>query len=631
MQINISYDVEFDEILNKLKGRYPSELFDLEGIGKQLDINKFSREFFNCETTADVSVDANSNVDGKDIIAYNFELPKSFFRLNSYYLLWETLKKEHNLDYANDVIESQLNGNIYINDFTELKKPYCFNYSSYDIMLEGLPMIKKIKSVKPKYLYSFKSQLEQFVVLAANSTLGATGLADLFIVMSHYVDKMMVSKMDAGFTFNGATDVLQYVKETLVSFIYTINQPMRGNQSPFTNVSVYDKFFLEEMCGDYTFPDGSKPDIKTVQLVQKLFLEVMNEELKRTPVTFPVTTACFSVDDEGNIKDESFLKEIALANLEYGFINIYSGATSTLSSCCRLRSDNTNEYFNSFGAGSTKIGSLGVVTLNLPRIATQAQGDLRYFRNTLRSRVLDAGYINLAKREIIKKRIEEGNMPLYTLGYMDLSKQYCTCGLTGINEAVEIMGYDILTVEGQELVLEWLAIINETNAHMSKKAKVPFNSEQVPAESSSIKLAQKDTLLGMNGSEYPLYSNQFIPLTTSASMLDRIKLQGLFDKHFSGGAIAHINVEQKITEPKLIEELIKVCCKMGVVYWAINYNIQECENGCMGVGKSNKCSMCNGNVINNFSRIVGFLTNVKNWNKVRREADYPNRTWYKGL
>jgi anaerobic ribonucleoside-triphosphate reductase len=142
-------------------------------------------------------------------------------------------------------------------------------------------------------------------------------------------------------------------------------------------------------------------------------------------------------------------------------------------------------------------------------------------------------------------------------------------------------------------------------------------------------LAQKDELLKYNN-KYKIYSNQFIPLITKADMLDRIKLQGLFDKHFSGGAIAHINVETPIQDEQQIVDLIKTCAKMGVVYWAINYNLQECEKGHMSVGRGNQCSICGSEIINNYTRVVGFLTNTKNWHKIRRERDYPNRQFYNG-
>jgi ribonucleoside-triphosphate reductase len=128
-----------------------------------------------------------------------------------------------------------------------------------------------------------------------------------------------------------------------------------------------------------------------------------------------------------------------------------------------------------------------------------------------------------------------------------------------------------------------------------------------------------------------MYSNQFIPLTTNADMLDRIKLQGIFDKKFTGGAICHINVETEIEDEQKIVDLIKYCAKQGVVYWAINYNLQECENSHLTVGRNQSCTICGKPIINNYTRVVGFLTNVKNWNPTRRTIDYPNRVFYKDV
>ena len=640
MFIKVSYDEDFDELMMHLRAKYGKKLFTLDGIGKQLDMNQFSREFFtNNTTTADISTDSNSNVDSKDVIAYNFELPKPFMRYNSYYVLWKKLKQLYGHVEANKIIEMQLTGDIYINDFSDIGRPYCFNYSVYDIMLQGLPMVKKIKSIAPKHLYAFKSQLEQFVVVASNSTLGATGLADIFIVMSHYVRKILKHKADAGFEFASEKACWNYVKENIVSFIYTINQPMRGNQSPFTNVSIFDRPFLDNMCdGSYKDLDGNDVDKDIVMKIQEIFLNVMNEELNRTPITFPVTTACFCVDDENNIIDEEFTQMIAEKNKNFGFINIYCGKSSTLSSCCRLRSDQENEYFNSFGAGSSKIGSLGVVTMNLPRLAVKsiknnkddAVGARCEFLNELRECVEDVGRINNAKRHIITKRIGNGNLPLYELGFMNLSKQYSTAGVTGLNEICELFDVDILESEGQEFILNCLEVINTTNDKLQKQYKAPHNCEQVPAENSSIKLATKDTMLGYNDAGYRLFSNQFIPLVTKADMLDRIRLQGLFDKHFSGGAIAHINIGQRIEDTQQIVDLIKSCAKAGVVYWAINYNIQRCVNDHMSVGMNGSCVVCGAEIKDNFTRVVGFLTNTKNWHQVRREDDYPERQFYGG-
>lgn len=166
----------------------------------------------------------------------------------------------------------------------------CFNYSMYDVCLFGLPMIKKITSVPPKTLFAFKSQVEQFVIHASNSTLGASGLADYLICMAWYVDKIEKNNFSDGkiklYPSKEAVDT--YVKENLISFIYTINQPLRSSQSPFTNVSIYDEYFLDELIKSYVFIDGTTPKKETVKRVQELYIDAMNEEQKRTPITFPV-------------------------------------------------------------------------------------------------------------------------------------------------------------------------------------------------------------------------------------------------------------------------------------------------------------------------------------------------------
>lgn len=131
--------------------------------------------------------------------------------------------------------------------------------------------------------------------------------------------------------------------------------------------------------------------------------------------------------------------------------------------------------------------------------------------------------------------------------------------------------------------------------------------------------------------QYDIYSNQFIPLIVKADMLDRIYLQGIFDSHFSGGAILHINCDTPIKDPKKIADLICSCAKQKVVYFAINYVLSECEDGHMTVTNGEICTICGKPIINKYTRVVGFLTNVKNWHKVRREKDFPNRQFYQDV
>ena len=429
------------------------------------------------------------------------------------------------------------------------------------------------------------------------------------------------------------------MESMLTGFIYRLNQPYRGSQSLFSNVSVYDSNFIDGMLEGDAYSiiiDDVKYSAKKeiVQKVQEIYLDIMNREMARKPITFPVTTACFSIDENNEIQDDAFLKFISEKNLKFGFINIYAGKSSTLSSCCRLRSERDNgEYFNSFGSGSTKIGSLGVATGNLPQLATICKGAENpsdEFLHRIKDLVLDCQLVNQAKRNIIKRTIKAGSQPLYSLGYMELKRQYSTFGVIGLYEALEILGYDIMTKEGQDYVLEILNVINTTNKELQDKYKAPQNCEQIPGENVSVKLAKKDRALGYND-KYTLYSNQFIPLIKRVNMFDRIAIQALFDKHFSGGAICHLNVNQEINDVDTMQNLIHSSVKEGVVYFAVNFVLQECENKHMFVGNVDTCPHCGGKIIGTFTRVVGFLTKVDNWIPERREVDFPNRQFYQNI
>ena len=635
-----SYKKDFKDLMLGLEKKYGADLIEENGIGSQLDISKSSKKFFKAFTTADVSVDANANVTDKSVISHKIETAKPFHLINSYYRLWKEIKKIETKEKADWIVESQIKGRMYINDFVGFSSAmaYCFNYSTYDTATMGIPSVFDGRggSEPPKNLMSFLGQIELFSLIAGNSTLGATGLADLLIVIAIYMDKMLQNKEDAHVPMVDDKACWQYMESMLTGFIYRLNQPYRGSQSLFSNVSVYDSNFIDGMLEGDAYSiiiDDVKYSAKKeiVQKVQEIYLDIMNREMARKPITFPVTTACFSIDENNEIQDDAFLKFISEKNLKFGFINIYAGKSSTLSSCCRLRSERDNgEYFNSFGSGSTKIGSLGVATGNLPQLATICKGAENpsdEFLHRIKDLVLDCQLVNQAKRNIIKRTIKAGSQPLYSLGYMELKRQYSTFGVIGLYEALEILGYDIMTKEGQDYVLEILNVINTTNKELQDKYKAPQNCEQIPGENVSVKLAKKDRALGYND-KYTLYSNQFIPLIKRVNMFDRIAIQALFDKYFSGGAICHLNVNQEINNVDTMQNLIHSSVKEGVVYFAVNFVLQECENKHMFVGNVDTCPHCGGKIIGTFTRVVGFLTKVDNWIPERREVDFPNRQFY---
>lgn len=636
MHIKLSYDQQFVDLIFHLKSKHGEEIFNMEGIGTEsLDLPKFAKKFFSIsddnKSVSDKSIDANANIsDNPTVINFTTEATKPFFKLNSYYKLWKESRKLYGISIANDLVESSIIGDTYINDSTNVLFSYCYNYATIDLANKGLPSVNKINSTPPKHIFSFFGQISNFIVIAANSTLGACGISDLLLTTSIYMDRILKTKKDSSFSFSTIDDCWNYLRENIISFIYIVNQNFRTNQSAFTNISVYDDVFLNTLIDSYKLViDGElyEAKIEIVKKVQEMYLDCFNDILRTTPCTFPVTTSCTAINDHGEVADKNFLRMIADKNQEFGFINVFSGKSSVLSSCCRLRSDKNNEYFNSIGGTSSKIGSLGVCTLNLPRLAFKYHDDEKTFFEKLRELVWKSQRINNAKRHILKKRIDQGNLPLYK-DFMSLDTQYCTVGVNGLYECITEMGYDILTDSGVDFQLKVINTINHENDLIAKHFKIPVNCEQIPGESVSIKLAKKDELMGLN-TKYEMYSNQFIPLTSEANMIDRIRLQGIFDQHFSGGSILHLNIGEKVSAANLYD-LMMTAISNGVVYFAVNYVLLQCENGHMTVGdnKTELCSVCRMPIENKFTRIVGFLTSTKTWHHTRRKVDFPNRKFY---
>lgn len=793
-----SFKPEFVKCLADIEREYGFDLFQLSGIGKQLDINWFAKQFFGKKTnTADVSVDSNSNVSLKNVVIWDNELAKPLKLISSYYRMWKGIKKKYGLEYANEAVRKQITGEIYINDFHSFASNlyYCYNYSTLDTAHKGIPVgIDAEKSDPTKYLNTFFEHLQLFMIASGASSLGAVGVSDLLITVSAYMKRILTVKGDQHVNFASEEDCWTYVKEKLTNFIYFLNQPNRIVQSLFSNVSIYDDHFLDSLIEYYFIEaDGTtyfaEKDI--VKRIQKIFIETMNEVMARRLITFPVVTACFSLDEERNIQDEKFLRWVLTVDQKYRFINLYAGATSTLSSCCftgeqpvrvklagsdtivtfetleemglkhgdhievygdngfnpakfvilprnerkiykiffsngkeltctedhifpttegdktakelnelfivakacpefydtltgetikikmitnvnnapdkvycvemddksnpyfilpngirvgncRLRSDKNNKYLsaytNSIGSPGVKIGSAGVVSQNLPRLATLAKGDLNTFKKLLGDNIRMSQRINGVKRGIIQKAIDAKMFPLYNLGYVDLRTQYSTTGVVGIYEALQILGYDIKTLEGEAIAEDILKYINEVTDEMSEEIKAPCNVEQIPAENVAVKLAKKDRLLGYND-KYDIYSNQYVPLKDmDADLFTRIRLVADLDKYMSGGSILHININEEVGDPETFVEMAKAMYKMGVVYFAYNKLLAFC-NDCDHTFTTDKetfdannvtCPECGSHNTECALRIVGFIRKFKSWSS-ERQAEGKQRKFYHSL
>ena len=298
--------------------------------------------------------------------------------------------------------------------------------------------------------------------------------------------------------------------------------------------------------------------------------------------------------------------------------------------CCRLRSDATKmkEFFNSLGSGGVKIGSHRVCTINLPRIAYNSK-DLNDFVEKLVYKMELARDILKEHRDLLQYEIDQGLLPLYTLGFMNLKTQFSTVGVIGFYEAMEILGYDMVEEKNLEIAKRVINVMNEKNDQFSEEDHVLYNLEQIPGESAAIKLAQKDNLIYGDGMKYQMYSNQFIPLVKPVPMSTRIKAQGVFDASMSGGSILHLNIAEKINSVEMLLTLMNYAVENNVVYFAPNYNMAICEDNHVNVGKMSVCQKCGKPIVRNMLRVVGFYTDVSNWKKERRGAiDYESRVFY---
>jgi len=550
MFIKQSYDEAFEHFILDMKDKYPNSLFQLNGIDNDvLDMTKFSQNYFLKKTVADASIDSNANVQINNVSTYKTEVHKGLDKLNSYYLLWKTARKLWNIKEANRLLEKEFNKELNIQDASHSYLSYCFAFDTYDLLVNGLPFVTNYPSDPPKHSDTFLQHTIQLIQYAAPQMMGATAIPNFLIIYAELLRQDSLNDKYPLPNYKTEEKLFSiYLKQRFQELVFLLNQPLRnGSQSTFTNITIFDSLFLKEMTNRYLIK-GNNIDFDFAMFIQKEFLKEFNSMMQKRITTFPILTAQFKKDDEGNIEDLDFLNFIAEMNMEFGHINIYSDKSLTaLSSCCRLINSiedliqvSKDENMNLIGGSSIKVGSFGVVTVNLVRIALLSKGNKDKFFELLKESACDAYKINHCRRLLIQNKIEQGQMPLYNFGFIDLNNQYSTLGINGFYEAVEIMGYDLakdnINREGIEFSIELFKILGEISEEKIRKYGYRFNQEQIPAEQTALKLAQADKIL-YKQEKYSIYGNQFVPLTHETSIYNRINLQAEFEKYFSGGCI----------------------------------------------------------------------------------------------
>jgi len=422
----------------------------------------------------------------------------------------------------------------------------------------------------------------------------------------------------------------------LQKMVHIYNNKFRvSSQSPFTNISLFDRNNLAKVWEDYYYPDGTQIDVEYVMHIQKIFGEwfAKGDPVSGLPYRFPVVTANIYVDENRNPVDEDFLDWLSEVNIDKGVFNIYGNDGTKIASCCRLANDVGRMKFkaDTFGNGGLNIGSHRVVTVNLPKIGIQANKDKKAFFHILDTRLEAAKKLLVVHRAyLLKERVENGNGFLKffePLKWFSLDHFFSTVGITGVFEMCYFMGLDIRSEEGTQFVLEVLSHIERRLDEFTDETGYNFNCEEIPGESASVTLAKKDCLtFGRDVQPFALYSNQYIPVIAEATMLERIKLSGKFMSLLSGGGILHLNMSDKIQNKHQMRKLIEVALKNGVGHFAVNYGFAVCQEGHVSIaGNSTICPICGSPIDDYLTRIIGYFTKVSSWNPVRRDVDFPNR------
>jgi ribonucleoside-triphosphate reductase len=629
-----SYSNDFVDQMEVLYKKYGEDVFGVQGISnKHLDLNQFSLNFFKNSkkkrNIADYSVDANANVRDTSISSYVYENGKAVMKLNSLYLLHEWVKRTFDKPSADEALEKIINGEIFVNDLGGFERPYCFAFDLMNMVWNGLEFFDgNFKVGPPKRVSSFINLVFQSTAFISNQIMGASGLPNLMPILDYYYRK------EFGENYLNELPRKQ-IENDFQNIIYSLNWPYRGSQSPFTNVSIMDKGFCKALFGEQQFPDGTVANIDSTIELSKRFFEYYSEiNGKEGMFTFPVMTIAISLDENRQYIDPEFVDWAAKANAKKGLGNIFVNSVQSFTTCCRLKNnvENINDmgYQNSFGVGSLSVGSSRVAGLNLPRIALLEKDN----PNILLHDIDILHKILWSHRCLLSDYIERGSLPLYTSGWMSLNKQYSTFGFIGSYEYLVNKGLDIMTTEGQDVLVNVLKTIeNKTKEyqsyHKERGEKFMANIEQIPGESMAVRLPMLDKILGFNPKNIELYSNQYIPLVENASMYDRFVIQGKFDSLTSGGAILHINVDdnQPLSETQF-RKLIDCAKDTKTVYFAVNYAFSICVNDHTVTGLYEECPICQGKIKDVMTRVVGFMSPVSAWAKTRREWEFPKRYFY---
>ena len=632
MNINLNLDKNFAAQFDKMKEKYGEEMLVMNGFAENnLNLSGFIDNFIDSENTANSTIDANANVQTKDIVNLVNEIPKPYLKLLGYNKLFYEMEKKYGYQRACEMIEAEWKGDIFIHNSSDISlRSYCFNYDLEQLATRGMFFINNISTKPAKHLSTFCDHLLEFISWVSNRQSGAAGIANALMWMYWFWKKDVADN-------HYIKSPEYYRDQCFQKFIFDLNMPyLRIAQCAYTNVSIYDRTYCEEMFGGFTYPDGTFfiDCIDEFIDFQKAFLNLLSSMREENLFTYPVLTYCL-VYRENKFADEEMARWASKHNMRWADANfLISPDTTSAASCCRLLSSITDlkenkleGVMNSIGGSSLDIGSVVVTTLNLAGYAEQAE-TIEDFFSILERNVRLVIDTNDTVRHIIKRNVDKGLLPNYSCNLMKFNRQFNTIGLNGLWEASkkfgfakeDELGYWDYTEEGIDFASRVLDTINEIKE--SYDFDYSINLEQTPMENGAIKVAKKNSIL--YGTDDYITGNQWIALKDKATIQARTRVAGILDAKCGGGCISHIQIDAPFTNEEQAWNMLNYIANQGVIYFAFNLRINTDDQHHSFTTKV--CPICGSHPTDQYQRCVGYLVPTKSWSDGRKR-ELTERDW----
>ena len=546
--------------------------------------------------------------------------------------------------YPPEIRKAHLSGDFHLHDLNILSV-YCVGWDLLDLLIEGFKGVAgKTESKPAKHLHSALGQVVNFFYTLQGEAAGAQAFSNFDTLLAPFI------------RYDGLNH--KEVKQALQEFIFNVNVPTRvGFQTPFTNVTL-----------DLTVPSnlavqpviiGGEPQKETYEefqeemnLFNKAFLEVMLEgDAKGRVFTFPIPTYNITKDFEW---EESNLDLLWQVTAKYGlpyfanFIHSDMKPEDARSMCCRLRLDARKLQKRGgglFGANPLT-GSIGVATINMPRLGYLSKDEDAFIEGLEKLMLLAEESLEI-KRKTLEK-FTEGNLYPYVKYYLRKVKEqfgeywknhFSTIGIIGMNEAcLNLFEKNIATEEGQKFTLRVLDFMRNKLVEFQQETGNNYNLEATPAEGTAYRLARKDKkkyleIICANEEQYkngaePFYNNSSqLPVNFTDDIFEALDLQDEIQTKYTGGTVLHLFMGERIEDIKTVKRLVrKICENYRLPYLTITPTFSVCPTHGYLCGEQTKCPKC-GSETEVYSRVVGYLRPVKQWNRGKKEEFKQRKTF----